>query len=105
MLTRPAQDVEPEAVIEAVEAGMKQTGYSDFSLLSLSCSDYLALPAVGVELRNRLADQNVTLQLPSQRVDRFDDDVPTSSAVPVRRVSPLRPKLGPSVCETSSTRG
>ena len=54
---------------------MKQTGYSDFSLLSLSCSDYLALPAVGVELRNRLADQNVTLQLPSQRVDRFDDDI------------------------------
>ena len=75
MLTRPARDVEPEAVIEAVETGMKQTGYSDFSLLSLSCSDYLALPAVGGELRNRLADQNVTLQLPSQRVDRFDDDI------------------------------
>ena len=75
MLTRPARDVEPEAVIEAVETGMKRTGYSDFSLLSLSCSDYLALPAVGVELRNRLADQNVTLQLPSQRVDRFDNDI------------------------------
>jgi len=62
-------------VIEAVETGMKQTGYSDFSLLSLSCSDYLALPSVGVELRNRLADQNVSLQLPSQRVDRFDEDI------------------------------
>ena len=72
MLTRPARDVEPEAVIEAIETGMERTGYSDFSLLSLSCSDYLALPAVGVELRNRLADQNVTLTLPSQRVDRFD---------------------------------
>ena len=75
MLTRPARDVEPEAVIEAVETGMKKTGYSDFSLLSLSCSDYLALPSVGVELRNRLADQNVSLQLPSQRVDRFDEDI------------------------------
>ena len=75
MLTRPARDVEPEAVIEAVETGMRQTGYSDFSLLSLSCSDYLALPAVGVELRNRLADRNVTLQLPSQRVDRFDQNI------------------------------
>ena len=75
MLTRPARDVEPEAVIEAVETGMKTTGYSDFSLLSLSCSDYLALPAVGVELRNRLADRNVTLQLPSQRVDRFDQNI------------------------------
>ncbi len=75
MLTRPARDVEPEAVVEAVEEGMRRTGYSDFSLLSLSCSDYLALPAVGVELRNRLADQNATLNLPSQRVDRFDQNI------------------------------
>jgi radical SAM family uncharacterized protein/radical SAM-linked protein len=75
MLTRPARDVEPEAVIEAVEEGMRRTGYADFSLLSLSCSDYLALPAVGVELRNRLADQNVSLTLPSQRVDRFDANI------------------------------
>ena len=75
MLTRPARDVEPEAVVEAVEEGMRRTGYSDFSLLSLSCSDYLALPAVGVELRNRLADKNVSLTLPSQRVDRFDANI------------------------------
>ncbi len=75
MLTRPARDVEPEAVIEAVETGIKRTGYSDFSLLSLSCSDYQPLSAVGVELRNRLFDQNVSLQLPSQRVDRFDADI------------------------------
>lgn len=75
MLTRPARDVEPEAVIEAVEEGMLRTGYSDFSLLSLSCSDYLSLPAVGVELRNRLAEHNVSLTLPSQRVDRFDNSI------------------------------
>ena len=75
MLTRPARDVAPEAVIEAVEEGMAKTGYADFSLLSLSCSDYLALPAVGVELRNRLADHNVSLTLPSQRVDRFDTNI------------------------------
>ncbi len=75
MLTRPARDVEPEAVIEAVEEGMARTGYSDFSLLSLSCSDYLALPAVGVELRNRLSEHNVSLTLPSQRVDRFDQNI------------------------------
>ena len=75
MLTRPARDVEPKEVIDVVEKGIEETGYSDFSLLSLSCSDYLALPAVGVELRNRLAQKNITLQLPSQRVDRFNDDI------------------------------
>jgi len=75
MLTRPARDVAPEEVVEAVETGMKTTGYSDFSLLSLSCSDYLALPAVGMELRNRLQGQSVSLSLPSQRVDRFDETI------------------------------
>jgi radical SAM family uncharacterized protein/radical SAM-linked protein len=75
MLTRPARDVEPDAVIEAVEEGMRRTGSSDFSLLSLSCSDYLALPAVGVELRNCLAESTVSLTLPSQRVDRFDENI------------------------------
>lgn len=75
MLTRPARDVEPAQVIDTIEQGMRATGYSEFSLLSLSCSDYLALPAVGVEIKNRLKSENITLSLPSQRVDRFDENI------------------------------
>lgn len=75
MLTRPARDVEPEKVIEAVEQGMRATGYNEFSLLSLSCSDYLSLPAVGMDIKNRLKDENISLSLPSQRVDRFDENI------------------------------
>lgn len=75
MLTRPARDVEPEAVVGAIEQGMRATGYNEFSLLSLSCSDYLALPAVGMEIKNRLKGENISLSLPSQRVDRFDENI------------------------------
>ena len=75
MLTRPATDVEPEKVVDAIEKGMRATGYNEFSLLSLSCSDYLALPAVGMEIKNRLKDENISLSLPSQRVDRFDENI------------------------------
>lgn len=75
MLTRPARDVEPAAVVDAIEQGMRATGYNEFSLLSLSCSDYLALPAVGVEVKNRLKHENISLSLPSQRVDRFDENI------------------------------
>ncbi len=75
MLTRPARDVEPEKVVEAIEKGMRATGHNEFSLLSLSCSDYLALPAVGMEIKNRLKNENITLSLPSQRVDRFDTNI------------------------------
>jgi radical SAM family uncharacterized protein/radical SAM-linked protein len=75
MLTRPARDVAPEQVVEAIERGIRETGYNEFSLLSLSCSDYLALPAVGIEIKNRLKDENISLSLPSQRVDRFDENI------------------------------
>ncbi|RCJ34144.1 B12-binding domain-containing radical SAM protein [Nostoc minutum NIES-26] len=75
MLTRPARDVEPEKVVEAIEQGMQATGYNEFSLLSLSCSDYLSLPAVGMEIKNRLKNENISLSLPSQRVDRFDENI------------------------------
>ena len=75
MLTRPARDVEPEAVVDSIVEGMKQTGFNEFSLLSLSCSDYLSLPAVGIEIKNRLKDENISLSLPSQRVDRFDENI------------------------------
>ena len=75
MLTRPARDVKPDDVIETIERGIRETGHNEFSLLSLSCSDYLALPAVGTEIKNRLKDENITLSLPSQRVDRFDENI------------------------------
>ena len=75
MLTRPARDVPPEQVIDTIERGMRETGYNEFSLLSLSCSDYLALPAVGLEIKNRLKNDNINLSLPSQRVDRFDENI------------------------------
>ncbi|MEM8504072.1 MAG: TIGR03960 family B12-binding radical SAM protein [Cyanobacteria bacterium P01_D01_bin.1] len=75
MLTRPARDVPPGQVIDTIEKGMRETGYNEFSLLSLSCSDYLSLPAVGLEIKNRLQDDNINLSLPSQRVDRFDENI------------------------------
>lgn len=75
MLTRPARDVDPTEVVDTIEQGMRETGFNEFSLLSLSCSDYLSLPSVGLEIKNRLQDQNISLSLPSQRVDRFDENI------------------------------
>jgi len=76
-LNRPARDVEPERVIKGVVEGVQNSGYREFSLLSLSCSDWLSLPSVGIELKNRLRDYNtnISLTLPSQRVDRFDENI------------------------------
>ena len=54
MLTRPARDVDPDDVVTAVEEGIRKTGYNEFSLLSLSCSDYLSLPSVGIQIKVRV---------------------------------------------------
>eukprot|EP00177_Eucheuma_denticulatum_P006403 GFKZ01011686.1.p1 GENE.GFKZ01011686.1~~GFKZ01011686.1.p1 ORF type:complete len:994 (-),score=120.20 GFKZ01011686.1:747-3728(-) len=77
MVQRPARDVPPETVIETVKQGVKSTGYNEFSLLSLSCSDWLSLPSVGLQLKNELKKENqsISLSLGSQRVDRFDENI------------------------------
>lgn len=73
MLTRPARDVDPARLMDAITQGIQQTGYDEFSLASLSCSDYLSLPYLGAELQQQFQARNISLSLPSQRVDRFDD--------------------------------
>jgi radical SAM superfamily enzyme YgiQ (UPF0313 family) len=75
MVQRPVRDVDPEVVVETVKRGVKATGYNEFSLLSLSCSDWLSLPAVGLRIKNELADSNVGLSLGSQRADKFTKDI------------------------------
>lgn len=72
---RPARDVDPDTVIESVRLGLSKTGYNEFSLLSLSCSDWLSLPAVGLNLKNEFQKYNISLSLGSQRVDRFDESI------------------------------
>lgn len=77
MVQRPARDVPPEEVVQAVKQGVKDTGYNEFSLLSLSCSDWLSLPSVGIQLKNELKkeQESISLSLGSQRVDRFNEDI------------------------------
>ncbi len=73
MLTRPARDVDADRLVDSIQEGIQQTGYDEFSLASLSCSDYLSLPYLGAELQDQFRSRNISLSLPSQRVDRFDD--------------------------------
>lgn len=77
MIQRPARDVDPEQVRKTVLDGVRDTGYNEFSLLSLSCSDWLSLPSVGIQLKNDLKkeEEAISLSLGSQRVDRFDENI------------------------------
>ena len=68
MTYRPLRERSPERVIELVREGLKNTGYEEASLLSLSAGDYTNIEGLVCGLMNELRAQKVALSLPSLRV-------------------------------------
>jgi radical SAM family uncharacterized protein len=57
-----------EEIIDSARAGLKATGYTEISLLSLSTSDYPRLDELIDRLNAEFAPQHVSISLPSLRV-------------------------------------
>lgn len=74
-LNRPVREKSPETIDIQCHTLCRSTGYDEISLSSLSSSDYTEIR----ELLNRLTkwsvDENVSLSLPSMRVDGFDEEI------------------------------
>ena len=54
---------------------MIQTGYEEIALLSLSSSDYTHLPELVDTITEKFAGRNITITLPSLRIESFSIDV------------------------------
>lgn len=67
----PVRERSPEKVVELTEKVLKNTGYDEYSLLSLSSSDYRNVETLVQSLVEKYDGQNVSLSLPSQRADAF----------------------------------
>ncbi len=50
---------------------LESTGHEELSLLSLSTSDYSEFESLAVDLMKECKEQNVSLSLPSLRLDTF----------------------------------
>lgn len=59
--TRPYREREVTQIMQIVETGVKQTGYTNISLLSLSASDHSQL----IEIIKRIKKLNLNISLPS----------------------------------------
>ena len=59
----------PEKLLELAEKLIKNTGYEEISLSSLSTGDYSQLEKLVKELITRFKDKKVGLSLPSLRLD------------------------------------
>lgn len=75
MITRPVRERAPQQIVDIAREGIRNTGYDEISLLSLSSADYTGILEVTRSLRAELADENVSISLPSLRINAFDVDL------------------------------
>ncbi|MEE9543500.1 MAG: TIGR03960 family B12-binding radical SAM protein, partial [Thermodesulfobacteriota bacterium] len=68
MVTRPVRERSPEDILRIIEEGLKNTGYDEVSLLSLSTGDYCSIEPLLSSLMERLVKERVAVSLPSLRV-------------------------------------
>lgn len=74
-LYRPVRERSPETILQLVEETLRNTGYDEVSLLSLSTGDYGCLTPLLRELMVRYAHEKVAVALPSLRVGSLSQEL------------------------------
>ncbi|MCB0906008.1 MAG: TIGR03960 family B12-binding radical SAM protein, partial [Nocardioidaceae bacterium] len=72
MITRPVRERSINTIGQMVDNGLRQTGFEEVGLLSLSSADHSEIADVATGLADRYEGSNVSLSLPSTRVDAFN---------------------------------
>ena len=72
MITRPVRERSIETIGSMVENGIRKSGFEEVGLLSLSSADHSEIAEVAHGLADRYEGTNVSLSLPSTRVDAFN---------------------------------
>lgn len=75
MITRPVRERNIETIGAMVASGLAATGLEEVGLLSLSSADHSEIAEVSKQLADRYEGTNVSLSLPSTRVDAFNIDL------------------------------
>jgi radical SAM family uncharacterized protein/radical SAM-linked protein len=70
-ITRPRRERSLETLESQAIESIKQTGSGEIAFLSLSSSDYSSINELAIRMLNRFRDKNVSLSMPSQRLDSF----------------------------------
>src|SRR5918995_287401 len=72
MITRPVRERSIQTVGAMVENGIRKSGFEEVGLLSLSSADHTEIGEIAKGLADRYEGSNVSLSLPSTRVDAFN---------------------------------
>jgi radical SAM family uncharacterized protein len=71
IITRPVRERSAAEVVDTVEALVDATGYEEIALLSLSSADHTEIEAMLEGLLARFEDRQLSISLPSLRIDAF----------------------------------
>jgi len=71
MVFRPVRERPVAEIMQAVEDLMRQTGFEELGLLSLSSSDYGPIQELVDQIVARYGDEKLSINLPSLRIDSF----------------------------------
>lgn len=72
---RPVRERSPQRILDLVEATLRNTGYDEISLLSLSTGDYSCIAPLLKELMARYAEQRIAVSFPSLRVGSLTQEL------------------------------
>ncbi|MDO5301035.1 MAG: TIGR03960 family B12-binding radical SAM protein [Tissierellia bacterium] len=75
MMYRPVRERKVADIVDQIDHMVRETGYSEVSLSSLSSCDYRDLRPLVDELVGRYEKDNVSISLPSLRLDTFMLDI------------------------------
>ncbi len=92
MIYRPTRERSPAEVVDAARALMRNTGYDELSLLSLSTTDHSEIVPMVEALNSQFP--GLKISIPSTRVDSFSVDVANAVAKGKRHTLTLAPEAG-----------
>jgi radical SAM family uncharacterized protein len=72
MITRPVRERSITTIGDMVQTGLERSGFEEVGLLSLSSADHSEIGPITAGLADRYEGSNVSLSLPSTRVDAFN---------------------------------
>ena len=72
MITRPVRERSISTIGDMVQNGLERSGFEEVGLLSLSSADHSEIADIATGLADRYEGSNVSLSLPSTRVDAFN---------------------------------
>jgi len=75
IVTRPVRERDARDILNSLEIALRNTGYEEIALLSLSSSDYTQIQELVESIVDRFSGRNLTISLPSLRIESFSVDL------------------------------